>query len=205
MSRSARVVTVLIVACFTAGGVAACGQSGDPSGTSPESESRTDIVPDVDFVTFLRQTNSFDYEPTSNPAEVRELSDIAVLGTIESVEDGRVVGEPGRGAQYFVRYGIRPEVIQGTKDTQTVYFELRRPDNVGVRYYQAGLSVGTRVFLAGENLSSESESDGMITYSPLPEGLFIEGADARPEPLLVGRADLKPEWLAIKKLDDLLG
>jgi len=129
------------------------------------------------------------FEPYT-PVRLASESNIAIYGSVKSVEDGRVYGS-GDIAMKNVVIGIDPTDVIKDDPARTgdlVYVELSRvDDDSSLDKIDDALPIGTQVALFGwpaddpgfeiDGDPNAGREDGSSVYSPLAQGLWFETAD----------------------------
>jgi hypothetical protein len=154
---------------------------------APRTDSRASTTVDLhgpeDLADFIHATVHYDYEPFATPGLLRQSSEIAVLGTVASVEDTLLATDAEDVGGVLVSLQVE-EVWQEDPERQgeLVTYVIPRPTNVDVAAYREALPVGTRVALFGNPtvetlLTAEPITD--IVYDPAPQGLVFEVGPGR--------------------------
>ncbi|MGH3357200.1 MAG: hypothetical protein ACRDO7_00250 [Nocardioidaceae bacterium] len=152
--------------------------------SSPAEDSARDSASMEDVVSLMRGTVTYDYEPYPTPRAMLhdDGTDIAVVGTVESVEPAFLAGGPEPLGAVVV--GLDP--VETWKDdpsdrSASVFYWFHRPTNLGIERYRAAMPDGTRVVLFGSDVLSTpgfTRGDpGTTVYQPLPQGLFLPVPD----------------------------
>jgi hypothetical protein len=180
IKRSISVIALAMAAVVTAG----CGasQQAGPSASGRHEHSTVHADNPQEIVDFIRNTVHYDYEPVQSPAVLRRQSDIAVLGTISSVDSALQKTDAEDTGAVLVTLQVqetwkRDRAVPGA----TVTYVIPRPTNVAASVYEQALPVGTRVALFGthavETLLTE-EPVGQV-YDAAPQGLIFETGPGR--------------------------
>jgi hypothetical protein len=91
-----------------------------------------------------------DYQPSKSPNALIGKSDLAVLGRVTSIEEGRVEGDPNEAPTHFVVVGLlASKVYKAPSRENTYYFEIPRPDNFTAAEYRERLPLGTSLVFIG--------------------------------------------------------
>jgi hypothetical protein len=132
---------------------------------------------------FIHATVHYDYEPFATPGLLRQASDVAVLGTVASVESTLLATDAEDVGGVLVSLQVE-EVWQEdpSRQGELVTYVIPRPTNVDVAAYREALPVGTRVALFGnqtvETLLTTEPVAGTV-YDPAPQGLVFEVGPGR--------------------------
>jgi hypothetical protein len=211
--RIARAIAgVAIVAAVSAG----CSSTGSTEAGKALPSSVRQVSADTrrsdahELAHLVRSTISYDYQPSKSPNALIGNSDLAVLGRVTSIEEGRVEGDPDDAPTHFVVIGLSPEkVYKAPSREETYYFEIPRPDNFTAADYRERLPLGTRLVFIGvtakpwyqpvqNNFAGRPE--GAALYAPAPEGLFGISSSGAIEPVFVTFQDMGPAWQDIHSL-----
>lgn len=184
-----------------------------PTGPLPSAAATADSAPAQSnatrFASLLQSSVLFDYTIPESPMQLRDESDLVVVGRFVDVIPGRA---EGRGL--FATFTIEvEEVLAGAGDLVTagaVHLELRANGESKIEEYAADLPTGrVLVFLADQSAVVGSESTGAPAGAPIfalqsPIGLIIEDADA----IVAGYEDLSqmpPAWSEHQTFDGFAG
>ncbi len=131
-----------------------------------------------ELVSLLQQTTSYSFIAYPNPAAMLREVDLAVVGTVSSVDAAMIADElDGQGA---VIVGLETtEVWKDDPDRtgEIVYYWFHRPKDFDVGMYRAALPLGTEVVLFGFDMNSRtrfsSGAPNATVYDPAPQGLYL--------------------------------
>ncbi len=176
-------LTAMVSGCATAGDAAA---SGPPSCASIES-----------FAAQLVDTGiTYDYEPSSSPAELAEWVDVVVLGELTGeVQDQPASSDAG---DPYVGYEIAvDEILAGDVAGQrTVVVSVPyNPYHADARAYAGAVTSGVPVVVFA---FAAPHAPGGLTAAVM-EG-FVTGCDSERPDGWIGRGD---EWATMTSLDDV--
>ncbi|WP_408897352.1 hypothetical protein ACJ5H2_20840 [Nocardioides sp. R1-1] len=163
--------------------LAACGGNGDAREAAPGPSTRALPTGSLSELVGVLGPHD-DYRPAASPRALLKRQDVAVEGTIASVENGRTqMADFGAGVQTVV-FGVA--VTEEFKaDPQRagehLYFEMIRPENVDASVYRDSIGIGTQViFLGYRSRAVEPVRDeyagreaGASVYQASPQGLFV--------------------------------
>lgn len=182
---------------------AACGSESDTASSGPHVRSTADLVK------LLRQTQSFDYDPYPTPTAMLSAVDIALVGTVASVDAAMLNGEGENLGAVVV--GLEPTEMwkdDPNRSGDVIHFYFSRPTNLDIELYRDGLPTGTQVVLfAGavtDDIDSFAEGDpGGIVYGPTPQGYYIANADDRLVNIWADDITTSGDWPNIDSIADL--
>jgi hypothetical protein len=207
--RIARTVAgVAILAAVSAGCSSTSANTEDRKGSADTS--RADAH---EFAHLVRSTISYDFQPSKSPNALIGKADVALLGRVMSIEEGRVQGDPNEAPTHFVVIGLAASKFfkkPAEGDQETYYFEIPRPDNYTAAEYRERLPLGTSLVLIGETAKPIYEPvqnnfagrpEGSSLYAPAPEGLFVITSSGDFEPVFVGFNDMSPGWQGVQSLN----
>lgn len=206
------VASVAVVAAVSAG----CSSTSNTEAGKVLPSSKGLVSPDTsgsdthEFAHLVRSTIAYDFQPSASPNALIGKSDLAVLGRVTSIEEGRVEGDPNEAPTHFVVIGLSAEkVYKAAPREETYYFEIPRPDNFTASDYRERLPLGTRLVLIGVTAkpmyqpvqnNGAGRPEGAALYAPAPEGLFGISASGDIEPVFVSFNDMSPAWQDIHSL-----
>lgn len=203
--RRSRGIIALSVATVLS--VTACGSSGD---ATPELNSE----PSTEALVSIIRSVSMDYEPHASPETLSDEAALSIVGTVTSVDDGRVFGVgPTRDTEpRFLNFTLTvrvDQVLAGNEsliDDGLVYIELSRSKENTVGEFRKAMPDGQRfvAFLSdySDGLGSfpliekaSSIPDGEPILAPYADGLLAEDANTGE---LMGvyatLSELAPNW-----------
>ena len=161
----------------------------------------------LDALTLLRNTVSFSYTGLASPAELLQVSDVALVGEITSVDAALLKTEMEPHGAVIV--GLTPTEVWKDEyaPSETVYYWFDRPKNLNAAVYREALPLGTEVVLfADRNGTFDSARFlGKVPaqiLSPYPQGLFLATGAGTIESVWADMDDW-PEWSTVSTLDDL--
>jgi hypothetical protein len=168
-------VVILVIALISGG----CSDQEDPAIT-------TQLVP------ILRELGGKDFEAHDSPAALAKDASLTIVGTVESVKDGRVFGAgPTRADEpvfFNATFAIRVETVVSSKvdiqEGEIIYMEIARSKETPVEEIRDATAEGQRVILFLDDYTEGIETfpiieaggipDGATIYAPYADGLLVE-------------------------------
>lgn len=196
---------VLAVSVLLSGVLTGClggtDKSGEPSARDDQTASATGSS--RDFVSLMRSSAAFEYEPFSTPRDAMASADVAMAARVEGVEAALIRDELGGEGTAVVT--LRP--TQTWKDVRSNAGEpirvlLPRARNASIKPYRAGLPSGTEVVIFGyakEDLEFAEGDPQAPVYELGPQGFLVPVNDA-----LVNVWDVESEgWGSINTVAEM--
>jgi len=185
-------------------GIVLAGCGGNAPGSVPR-----DTSIGQSFAALLQTGIYIDYEVVESPAELRDLADLVIIGTISDVVEGRVLPYGRAEAQANLVIDVE-RVIRGIAPRSgPVYVEVTLPSGLLVSELASAapngrlvLFLGDRTYLRGTT-GETGRPEGSAIYAPFAQGMVIE-ADQMWISGLVDGEELPPGWQKLESFDQLV-
>lgn len=201
-----KIAMMLVILLFGAVALVSCGTD-KPEASQAQGPSVSESSGSTEkMVKFLRSTVSYDFEPVASPRILLDDVDVAMMGTVSSV-DAVLIEDDAENTGGILVSLDSVEIWRSLSDVGNghVEFLLRRPTNVDVGMYQDGLEQGTVVVLFGYRSSLpivDRDSTRPDFYEPDPQGFMVETAEG--ELLNVWHEEGSGAWEGLTSLDALV-
>jgi hypothetical protein len=133
----------------------------------------------ADRLATVRETVHFQFIPFKDPGDMLRRVDVAVVGTVASVDRAAIVDElDGQGAALVA---VQPQEVwkrSSAASSGLVYYLLNWPKDDSIDPIKQALPEGSKVVLFGSNIAGRIKlgegRPGGTVYEPVPEGLWLE-------------------------------
>jgi len=136
----------------------------------------------AELADFIRATVHYDYEPVKSPAVLRKQADVAVVGTVASVDSALQKTDAENTGVVLVSLKVEETWKRDAAgEAGLVTYVIPRPTNIDAGVYRDALPVGTRIALFGTHAveSLLTEKPVGVVYDPAPQGLIFETGPGR--------------------------